>query len=328
MWAEISNGSIKIDYIHPAKNSTKLEKLSLTLSTAENHNEPSPAEFVATVLSRAYGKAKIQKRVLALVNPNSGPGGALQKWKNEVKPLFDAARMEVDMVVLKKGGEATEIVEKLDLDKYDAILPCSGDGTAHEVFNGLARRNDAGEALRKTSVGHIPCGSGNALSLNLYGSNKAGVAALGVVKGVDLSIDLVSITQGPRRLISFLSQSVGIIAECDLGTENLRWMGSTRFEVGLVARVMQRKCYPCDLAVKVEVEDKASIKAHYKRHVSESLTEVNGHQQDGAQGLPKLKYGTVRDNLPEGWELIPYDKLGNFYCGNVSVLPTLTWLDQ
>lgn len=275
---------------------------------------------MSAILSRAYGKSKPQKRVLALVNPNSGPGGAVKKWKNEVKPLFDAARMKVDVIMLKRGGEATDIAENLDLDKYDAILPCSGDGTPHEVFNGLGKRKDASEALRKTCVGHIPCGSGNGLSLNLYGSNKADIAALAIVKGVEMPIDLVSITQGPRRLLSFMSQSVGIIAECDLGTEHLRWMGSTRFELGLAMRVIQKKCYPCDLAVKVEVEGKPEIKAFYKRRINDpSLLGVPSPQEGETQGLPALKYGTIQDDLPEGWELISYDKIGNFYCGTVSI---------
>lgn len=280
-------------------------------------------------MSRAYGTSKPRKRIFALVNPNSGPGGAVKKWKTEVKPLFDAARMEVDYVILKRGGEATEIVEALDLDKYDAIIPCSGDGTPHEVFNGLARRKDAKKALRNTVIGHIPCGSGNALSLNLYGTNKVDLAALAIVKGVELPIDLVSITQGPRRILSFLSQSVGIIAECDLGTENLRWMGSTRFEVGLVLRVAQRKCYPCDLAVKFEIEDKAAVKAHYKSHINdESQPSENGHSDEEQGELPALKYGTVQDDLPEGWELVPYDKLGNFYCGNVSATSSLEYVES
>lgn len=257
-----------------------------------------------------------------LVNPNSGPGGAVKRWTQEVKPLFRAARLEMEVIVLTRGGEATDLVEKMDIDKYDAVIPCSGDGTPHEVFNGLGKRKDAQEALRKIAVGHIPCGSGNALSWNLYGSNKADLAALGIIKGVVTPIDLTSITQGSRRTLSFLSQAVGIIAESDLATEHMRWMGATRFEVGLVMRVFQRKCYPCDLAVKVEVEDKADVKAHYKRHIKdEPLVEMNGHHEEQVEGLPALKYGSVEDKLPEGWELLPEDKIGNFYCGNVSLLP-------
>lgn len=194
------------------------------------------------------------------------------------------------------------------------------------------KREDAKKALNKIAVSHIPCGSGNAMALNLYGSNDAGVAALGVIKGVVTPLDLVSITHGSTRTISFLSQAVGIIAESDLATEHLRWMGSTRFEVGLFARILRSKCYPCDIAVKVEIEDKNDVKGYYKRYVNDRLdTPDQPHDIQEDQGLPDLRYGTVQDPLPKGWELVPHDKIGNFYCGNVSIYrlcmaPGRTWL--
>lgn len=232
--------------------------------------------------------------------------------------------MEVEVVILSRGGEAVELVQKADISKYDTILACSGDGTPHEIFNGLAKRPDARTALSTIAVSHIPCGSGNAFSCNLYGSNRPSFAALAIVKGIVTPMDLVSVTQGNTRLMSFLSQTVGLIAECDLGTEHLRWMGSARFEVGVVARLFRRQCYPCDLAVKVEVEEKSDVRAHYKRHASESsLSKMVTDDETGAHdgdGLPPLKYGTIQDDLPEGWKLVPYDKIGTFYAGNVRLL--------
>ena len=103
----------------------------------------------------------------------------------------------------------------MDIDKYDTIIPCSGDGTPHEVFNGLAKRPDAKKALSEIVVGHIPCGSGNAMSCNLYGSHRPTHAALALIKGVVIPIDLISVTQGDAHIISFLSQSLGIVAESD-----------------------------------------------------------------------------------------------------------------
>ncbi|GKZ27967.1 sphinganine kinase lcb4, partial [Aspergillus brasiliensis] len=138
------------------------------------------------------------------------PGRALRLWKNEVKPIFDAARMELHEVILDRGGEAAELAGKVDLRKYDTILACSGDGTVHEIFNGLGNRPDAGHALA-------------------------------------------------------CMPTIGITAESDLDTEQFRWMGSTRFEFGVMTRILKRKCYPCDVALKVEIEDKASIKAHHSR---------------------------------------------------------------
>ena len=306
----------------------KLEEWRFPLANqGETHDEAAQAQdFAAKVLSHAYGDSKPRKRVYVLINPHAGPGGALRKWNAEVKPLFKAAKMSLDEVVLERGGQAAELVERVDVDKYDTIMACSGDGTPHEIFNGLARRADAARALSQVAVSHIPCGSGNAMSCNLYGSHRPSLAALAIIKGVVTSLDLVSITQGDKRFVSFLSQALGIIAESDLATENLRWMGGSRFEVGVMMRLFRKKCYPCDLAVKVEYADKTDVKAHYKRHASDTDYGNNRPAEEAKEaqhgpGLPELKYGTVQDDLPEGWELVQYDKVGNFYCGNVSPLP-------
>jgi sphingosine kinase len=324
LWAEVSNNRITVDFgVRDSKSLMKPDKWSYAIVNAdpEGANGVAPEISVRTLLARAYGEAKPQKRAYILINPNSGPGGALRLWKDEVKPIFDAARMALDVVVLTRGGEATELVEKADLTKYDTITACSGDGTPHEVFNGLGNRPDAGHALSTMPVSHIPCGSGNAFSCNLYGSHRASFAALAIAKGVDTPMDLVSVTQGGKRILSFLSQTLGLIAESDLDTEHLRWMGSLRFEYGIATRLFKRTCYPCDLAVKVEIEEKADVKVHYKRHASSTSINklANGIAKDDApEGLPALKYGTDQDPLPEGWELVPYDTIGTFYAGNVS----------
>ncbi|KEY69842.1 hypothetical protein S7711_08982 [Stachybotrys chartarum IBT 7711] len=328
LWASIDNNTLSIDYArHVSKSSVTLQKKTYKIKGTNGFAddafiEPSPETFVASLLARAYHNTKPQKRAYALLNPHAGPGHAVRQWTNEVKPLFDAARMEVDMVVLKRGGEATALVEKADIEKYDTIIACSGDGTVHEIFNGLGKRPDARTALAKVAVSHVPCGSGNAMACNLYGSRYPSVAALGIIKGVVTPMDLASVTQGSQRFLSFLSQSVGIVAESDLGTENMRWMGATRFDVGMVTRVFQQKCYPCDLAVKVEIEGKDKIKAHYRRFVQGDVGKtVSDDLLDSEieeQGLPPLKYGTAQDKLPEGWELVSYDNIGNFYCGNMA----------
>ncbi|TFB02598.1 Sphingoid long chain base kinase 5 [Trichoderma ghanense] len=321
LWAEVRDNALVVDYAAPRKSSLKLKNWTFALPTPElETGDPSPEAFVAALIAAAYGEAKPRKRAYVLINPNSGPGGALGKWKKHVKPFFEAARMELDVVTLSRGGEATELSEKVDIERFDTIMALSGDGTPYEIFNGLGKRSDAAKALAKIAVSHIPCGSGNAFSLNCNGSNDAGVSALAVVKGVVMPLDLVSITQGDRRVLSFLSQSLGIIAESDLGTENMRWMGNKRFEVGLVTRVLKKKCYPFDLSVKVEVDGKEMIKQHYKKHVEDhSLLSVDA-VTNGAEGLPQLKYGTVQDEVPTDWETQSYDNMGTFYVGNMAYM--------
>lgn len=226
----------------------------------------------------------------------------------------------------------------MDIDAFDIIVPCGGDGGPHELFRGLGARADARRALATVAVAHVPCGSGNALACNTLGTPKAGPAALAIVKGVPTPVDLVSITQGDTRNLSFLSQTLGVMAEADLGTEHLRWMGEHRFTYGTVKQILKKKEYACDLWVKMEIETKEAIKAHYRRERENSAdkmtttssttgSRVGGGRESTAEseaeaaagdGLPPLKYGTVADTLSEEWTKVDADHVGTFFAGNVS----------
>lgn len=301
------------------------------------------AEWVQHLVARSYGPAPRRRRAYVLVNPHAGPGGAVKIWENQVKPIFDAARMPLTIHHTTFSGEAVGLVESMDIDQFDIVVPCSGDGLPHEVFNGLGRRPDAKRALHKIAVAHVPCGSGNALACNVFGTHRPSLAALAIVKGVATPLDLISITQGDRRILSFLSQALGIMAEADLGTEHLRWMGEHRFTYGVVMRILKKKVYPCDLWAKVDIDHKDGVRDHYRREREnssavelDSMATVSpgpkaqaGAQSsvadsdsaagnDDATGLPPLRYGTINDKLPQGWEKVGADKVGNFYCGNVS----------
>ncbi|KAI1430389.1 sphingoid long chain base kinase-like protein [Xylaria sp. FL1777] len=328
LWASIDT-ELVIDYV-TEKSTTKFRCARLTYTLGDATIVKSRA-FVEAILSHAYGQAQRQRRAKVLINPHAGPGGAIRLWEHDVKPIFEAARMTLDVVTTSRGGEGTEICEALDIDAYDVVVVCSGDGLAYEVFNGFGKRADARTALQKVAVAHIPCGSGNAMSCNLNGSHHPGPSALAVVKGVRTSMDLMSVTQGSERMLSFLSQSVGIIAEADLGTENMRWLGAARFDIGVAQRIFGRKVYPCDIAIKVEIENKSEVKAHYKRiqdgeqgQEQEGLSTSSSHSKhDAGEGLPPLRFGTVNDSIPQDWQVASYDKLGNFYCGNMAwVAPT------
>lgn len=342
LWAEISEDRswLLIDYAHEDKSHhlvVRNLKVAIPAVPAGPQDQVSP--WIELLLDRSYGTSVRRKRAWVLVNPHAGPGGAEKIWEKQVKPIFEAARMPMTIVQTTYSGEAVDLAQVLDIDKYDIAIPCSGDGLPHEVFNGLGKRPDARRALSKIAVCHIPCGSGNAMSCNLYGTHRPTLAALAIIKGVPTPLDLVSITQGDQRILSFLSQALGVIADLDLGTEHMRWMGAARFTVGFLALVMQKKTYPCDIAVKVEIEHKEHVKKHYRERITqgsgseseagdEQSEDCKGHVPDTSVsdpadnlddlGLPPLKYGTVMDKLPEGWELVPHENLGSFYCGNVS----------
>ena len=328
LWAELQDDELTIDYASPA--SKTVVRAATLKYPFERQTLEAVHKWVIKLLDRSYGPSQRMKRMKVLVNPHSGKGSAEKWYHRDIEPIFKAARCTIDMQKTKYSGEAVEIAEKLDIETFDVVASCSGDGLPYEVFNGFGKRADAKRALTKIAVVNLPCGSGNAMSWNLNGTESNSLAALAVIKGIPTPLDLISITQGETRTLSFLSQSVGIVAESDLATEHLRWMGGQRFTYGFLVRLWEKALYPCDIAVKVAIDEKPSIKEHYRREESnhEPASERRGYKHllddtasassAGEEGLPSLRYGTINDKLPEGWELVPYDKLGNFYCGNVS----------
>ncbi|POS87141.1 hypothetical protein EPUL_001499 [Erysiphe pulchra] len=323
LWADVVDSHLIIDYAKSIS-TRKIRPTTLKYSLGIQQIESAKC-WISSLLHRSYLSSQRQKRFKILINPVSGKGSAVRTFIRCVAPLLEAAKCIVDVVHTTHKGHAIEVLEEMNLESFDVVACCSGDGLPHEVFNGLGKRRDALRAFSKVAVAQIPCGTGNAMSCNLYGTDSASLATLAIIKGIPMPMDLVSITQGQNRIFSFLSQSVGIIAESDLATENLRFLGAHRFIYGLLARLLKKTVYPCDIAVKVVMDDKQTIKRHYYKEADYKLSTKNKSLRESSsrylhESLLKLEFGTVNDDLPEGWELIPCDKLGNFYCGNMAYM--------
>lgn len=328
LWAEVQNpSSIKIDYTQTVGRKGKSCVVQTLQYDIPDTAHKTASGWISALLERAYPPGtQPRKRVKVLVNPFGGQGYATKLWDTQVRPIFEAARWEIDVERTTYRGHAVDIAQSLDLDMYDVVACASGDGLPHEVFNGLAKHAAGGrKALSSVAVVQIPCGSGNAMSLNLNGTDSPSLAAVEIVKGRWTELDLVAVTQGERTTWSFLSQAVGIIAESDLGTESLRWMGSFRFTWGVLVRVLGKTIYPAEVSVVVETEDKGAIMDSYRARVSEHhAARAKGHTPSSPATLdpqdthiPKLRYGTIQDPLHQDFTIQDMPNLGNFYVGNM-----------
>ena len=93
-----------------------------------------------------------------IVNPASAGGKALRSWNTAAAAL---RRAEIDFRVLwtQKRGDATELVQVAIREGARRILAVGGDGTNHEVVNGIMRQN----SVPSTDIlyGLWPIGTGN-----------------------------------------------------------------------------------------------------------------------------------------------------------------------
>ncbi|KAJ5097424.1 hypothetical protein N7456_008145 [Penicillium angulare] len=318
--AQVNTSDLLITYAAPSKN----EEVTVTsLQYAIGDEERTTVEkWVNALLERAYENSLHKKRLKVLINPFGGQGKAVSLYEKYAARVFAAAQCKVDVQTTEYRGQGTEIAEQIDINAYDAIICCSGDGLMFEVLNGLGKRPDARLALAKLAVGLLPGGSGNALTLNEFGTTtNVSVAALGIVKGVRTPLDLMSVSQKDSRVLSFLSQSFGIMADTDIGTDNIRWMGDKRFVYGYLVRLISNATFPCDIAIKVDVSDKKEMKERYAKLASRewdpSADQRRIEEAELSPALPELKYGGVSDEIPADWTVVPGENISTFFAGNM-----------
>lgn len=131
-----------------------------------------------------------------------------------------------------------------------------------------------------------------------------------------MHVDVFSFTQNGKQTISFMSQALGLMADLDVGTEDLRWMGDSRFVYGLLRgrtclfliRVYSSssvftviKFKPCDveLSYKIVEKDKRKMFENLKlRDKTESDARPTEPIQDDSSTLPELK---ISLDDQEGW---------------------------
>ncbi|KAG0362206.1 sphinganine kinase lcb4 [Gamsiella multidivaricata] len=264
-------------------------------------------EWQFNVLVHVYKGLKRGRHFKVLVNPFGGQGHAKRIWEHTAEPLFKAAACTYDLTYTTHRYHAKEIAKDLDIKAYDAIVSVSGDGVLHEVINGLMERPDAIVA-HKLPLGAIPGGSGNALSFSLLGEDHGshvGNAVLGIIKGRAMPVDLCSVTQGDNRFFSFVLQSFGLIADVDLGSEHLRWMGEARFTVSALSKLMSQVTYPCELAYIPEETSIEKIRTQYNERRRQPVVwaDQTHDELDGNHPTIVDRYGRVTDPIKEsdGW---------------------------
>jgi len=95
-------------------------------------------------------------RHLVIYNPVAGRGRVKKHWPEVEQALVDAG-VEFDVVATSAPLEAVTLAENAS-KKYSAVIAVGGDGTVHEVVNGLLRASNEREAI---SLGVIPLGNGD-----------------------------------------------------------------------------------------------------------------------------------------------------------------------
>jgi hypothetical protein len=188
--------------------------------------------------------------VYLIVNPVSGGGRAELIVKNSVIPAFNKAGVVVDARRTRCANDAHELARTLPLtdpesdESIDAFVVVGGDGTIHDVINGMLARGDGQVA----PIGVVPAGTGNSMMMDFVGCSSGGCRAVAhdpvaavtaIVEGFAPLIDLNRVTFGPHPVhqTRYSCNLVGYSSDQCMGAVNV----STRASPSVVANY--RNCF-------------------------------------------------------------------------------------
>ncbi|ETV88876.1 hypothetical protein, variant [Aphanomyces astaci] len=248
-------------------------------------------------------KAPPAQTCLVLINPVGGTGHAQRTYDHKVHAVFEAANIVVTKVLTKHEAHATDIVESLDLTEYAFVVCVGGDGLVSEVVQGLMKRPDWVQAIR-FPIGIIPGGSGNGLVKSLLHINheeySAVNSAYAIVKGSPQPLDMATTRNASSTRYSFLSLSWAFIADVDLDSERYRFMGSARFTMAAVIKMLSLKRWRGRLTYLVPEGETSSQ--------PQSYWDMHGNDASSAAPITSLLPATMGGDFSEKWATID----GNF----------------
>ncbi|WFD23952.1 sphingosine kinase [Malassezia equina] len=280
---------------------------------------PEATVFAAALLKAAYPRTTPHRRVLVLCNPQSGRGHGKHMLDIIVTPVLRRAGCMVTVIETDGPWHAYRVCQTLSLQDYDVLACVGGDGTVHEVVNGLASRSDVAQSMQ-LPLAPIPCGSGNGLYVSLHGAENGFVhhlACLNVIKGTPHVHELMCITQSAQDLdtdawpytlrghaadgreyvqyYSFMSQTIGIMADLDIGTEAWRCLGDMRFVLGYLLHAIRNR--PCHADVDVWFGDHGTNSLTAMRQRSDAASHSKERQRPIPPAPHRLRCGSVLDPI-------------------------------
>lgn len=124
----------------------------------------------------------MQKKVMLIVNPNSGKG-AIKTALFDIISTFSNAGYAVTTYITSGAGDASRFAREYGKD-YDIVACSGGDGTLSDVMGGLVTVDDP------PPIGYIPMGTANDVATTFGLSRTPKIAAQRIVDGTPTPLDV------------------------------------------------------------------------------------------------------------------------------------------
>ncbi len=181
-------------------------------------------------------------KFLAIVNPAAG-GGRCGKLATAALERLRAAGLELEAAQTSKPGEATVLARDAYATGARNFLAVGGDGTAHEIVNGLFPAASTGG---RPSLGFLPLGTGNSF-LRDFTDRGAEHAAEAILDGRRRACDVLRLTHATGQLYFTNLLSMGFTADvAALTNRRFKRLGELGYILGVMVCLarLDRRAFP------------------------------------------------------------------------------------
>jgi diacylglycerol kinase (ATP) len=182
------------------------------------------------------------ERFIAIVNPAAG-GGRAGKLAGPRLAELRMKGLPIDVIASGAPGHAAQLAKEAFAQGYRRFLAVGGDGTAHEIVNGIFA---GGVPKRRVALGFLPFGTGNSFLRDFTNDGPtASISAL--LHDRKRPVDLLHLTHAAGEIYSFNLVSVGFAADvAAIANRYFKPIGHLGYLVGVFVRLAQsrRRAFP------------------------------------------------------------------------------------
>jgi diacylglycerol kinase (ATP) len=169
----------------------------------------------------------LNKIAKVIVNPTAGANSTHKKWP-DISSLLKQSGLRFDFQFTEDRGHAIEIANEAASDGYRHLVAVGGDGTIHEVANGILQSKNSSSTI----LGVINTGTGGDL-IKSIGIHMDYIKACGIVNSPNrllMDVGVVTYQKSGQTLQRFFVNSAGVGFDARVvdATEKLpKWFGGT-----------------------------------------------------------------------------------------------------
>ena len=196
---------------------------------------------------------------MVIINPTSGNGSSVKKWQ-EIQKLLTLYKFNFEYAFTQYANHSVELVHETINKGVLNLISVGGDGTLHNIVNGIMTQNKVSSNL--INVGVIPIGTGNDW-----------VRTHGISKNIDEAIK--TIIKGESRLqdigkIEFLNESkpnvyfnnlagVGFDGYVVSKMKKFKRFGALAYLIGTLSGLSSFKNFQSEVNINSEVKTSKSL---------------------------------------------------------------------